>query len=876
MADDSGPKTPTPPAAPTPQGVSARPVESEMRQSFLDYAMSVIVARALPDARDGLKPVHRRILYAMSELGMGPGSAYKKSARVVGEVLGKYHPHGDSAVYEAMVRMAQEWSLRYPLVDGQGNFGSVDGDSAAAMRYTESRLARITLQLLEDLDKETVGFVPNFDATLQEPEVLPAAIPNLLVNGSAGIAVGMATNVPPHNLGEIVDATVRLIDEPGVDALALMDIVKGPDFPTGGIIYGRNGILGELATGRGKILVRGRHEVEAMGGDRERIVFTEIPYQVNKSDLIIKIAELAKEKVVDGISDLRDESDRRGMRVVIELKRDAISDVVLNQLWKHTDLQVTFAVNNLALVDGRPRTMGLKQLLEVFLRHRFEVVTKRTEFELRKAEARAHILEGLLIALSNIDAVVALIRASADPETALGGLMARFGLSELQGKAILDMRLQRLTSLETEAVRAEHAGLVERIAHLKAILGDPKLVYAIIKEELLKVKADFADKRRTEIVEGEAGIDDEALIPEEESVYLLTRERYVKRMPLNTWKHQRRGGRGRRGMKLKGSDTDVESEAAADVVVEASVGSTHDWVCFFTNRGRVYRLKGYQVPTGSTNAKGKPIANLLSLEPGESVQTIIPVRDFDEANQFLVFATRFGRIKRTALSDYKNIRENGIYAVILREGDELLEVHRTDGKSEIILATRNGQACRFEEGQVRVMGRQAGGVRGIRLRGHESEDDDEPGTASPTGDDEADTGEVSDPDEVVSLAVVDPGMQLLSVTERGYGKRTPVEEYRKTRRGGTGVKTIAVNERNGKVVSVRPVHGHESLLAIMRSGVVIRTGVDQIRETGRGAQGVRVVSLDGDDAVTQVVILPPEEEEDLVAAGEPGAAPPAA
>ncbi|HEX2066308.1 MAG TPA: DNA gyrase C-terminal beta-propeller domain-containing protein, partial [Candidatus Thermoplasmatota archaeon] len=522
-----------------------------------------------------------------------------------------------------------------------------------------------------------------------------------------------------------------------------------------------------------------------------------------------------------------------------------------------------FAVNNLALVDGRPRTMGLKQLLEVFLRHRFEVVTRRTAFELRKAEARAHILEGLLIALSNIDEVVALIRASSDPEAALAGLRTRFGLSELQGKAILDMRLQRLTSLETEAVRAEHAGLVEQIARLKAILADPKLVYAIIKEELLKVKADFADARRTEVVEGDVDIDDESLIPEEESVYLLTREKYVKRMPLSTWREQRRGGRGRRGMKLKGGDADVESEASADVVVEASVGSTHDWVCFFTNRGRVYRLKGHQVPTGSTNAKGKPIANLLSLEAGEAVQAIIPVRDFDEPDQFLVFATRFGRIKRTALADYKNIRENGIHAVILRGGDELLEVHRTDGRSEIILATRNGQACRFEEAQVRVMGRQAGGVRGIRLRGHEADEDDEP--AGAVEGEEAEAGEGLDPDEVVSMAVVQPGMQLLSVTERGFGKRTPVEEYRKTRRGGTGVRTIAVNERNGKVVSVRPVHGHESLLAIMRSGVVIRTGVDQIRETGRGAQGVRVVALDGDDAVTQVVILPPEDEAELVA-----------
>ncbi|HUR62614.1 MAG TPA: DNA gyrase subunit A [Candidatus Thermoplasmatota archaeon] len=833
MAEDAPTSNGSTPTTAARSNVSARPVESEMRQSFLDYAMSVIVARALPDARDGLKPVHRRILYAMNELGMGPGSAYKKSARVVGEVLGKYHPHGDSAVYEAMVRMAQDWSLRYPLVDGQGNFGSVDGDSAAAMRYTESRLSRITLQLLEDLDKETVSWVPNFDATLTEPEVLPAAIPNLLVNGSAGIAVGMATNVPPHNLGEIVDATVRLIDHPDADLASLLEIVRGPDFPTAGIIHGRAGILAALTTGRGKILVRGRHEVEEMAGDRERIVFTEIPYQVNKSDLIIKIAELAKEKVIDGISDLRDESDRRGMRIVIELKRDAISDVVLNQLWKHTDLQSTFAVNNLALVDGRPRTMGLKELLQVFLKHRFVVVTRRTEFELKKAEARAHLLEGLLIALANIDAVVALIRASADPETALTGLMARFGLTEVQGKAILDMRLQRLTSLETDAVRSEHAELVKQVAHLRAILADPRLVYGIIKAELLKVKADFADKRRTEIQDGDVDIDDESLIPEEESVFLFTSHGYLKRMPLGTWREQNRGGKGLRGLKTKEEDT----------VVESTVGSTHDFLCFFTNQGRIHWIKGYKVPTGSRAHKGKPVVNLLQLEPNELVETIIPVRDFGEPvpegaeesaqpQPTLFFATKKGTVKRTLLSAFRNVREKGIIAINLDPGDELLSVRKTDGHADIILATKDGQACRFDESEVRVMGRGTTGVRGITL---------EPG------------------DEVVSLAIAEPNTFLVSVTANGYGKRTELEEYRKTRRGAKGVRTIVVNERNGHVIAVRTVQGTESLLMLSEGGMGVRIPVDQMRSMGRSTQGVTLMDLEAGDRITQVAVLPAED-----------------
>ncbi len=815
-------------------GVAARPLEAEMRQSFLDYAMSVIVSRALPDARDGLKPVHRRILYAMNELGMGPGSAYKKSARVVGEVLGKYHPHGDSAVYEAMVRMAQDWSLRYPLVDGQGNFGSIDGDSAAAMRYTEARLAKLSVPLLADLDKETVGFVPNFDATLQEPDVLPCAFPNLLVNGSAGIAVGMATNVPPHNLREIVDAAVRLIDQPDATALDLVELVKGPDFPTGGIIHGRAGVLSALATGRGRLIVRGRHEVET-AGDRERIVFTEVPYQVNKGQLLEQMAELAKDKVIEGIADLRDESDRRGMRIVIDLKRDAIPDVVLNQIWKHTALQSTFAVNNLALVDGRPRTLGVKELLDVFLRHRFFVVTKRTEFELRKAEARAHILEGLLVALFHIDAVVALIRASKDPEDALRGLMANFQLTEAQGKAILDMRLQRLTGLQTQELKDELVELQRQIAHYKKVLGDPNEVNAIIRAELMKARDDFGDDRRTEIVEGDVEVDDESLIPEETSVYLFTQAGYVKRLPLVTWREQNRGGKGLRGMKTKDED----------VVVETAVGSTHDWLCFFTNHGRLHWLKGYRVPTGTRQAKGKPVVNLLQLEANEVVETIIPVHDFEEPDRFLFFATKKGVAKRVELSAFKNVRASGIIAVDLRDGDELLAVRLTDGKREIILATRQGQACRFDETEVRAMGRQAAGVRGVELE---------------------------EGDEVVSVAVAETGTSLLSVTENGYGKRTELEEYRKTHRGGKGVRTIVVNDRNGGVIAVRTVHGTESLLLMTRSGMGVRIPVEQMRSMGRSTQGVTLIRLEEGDKVTQVAVLPADGEDGT--AGEASSTPP--
>jgi len=824
---DPAPEKEMPRATEFAKQVVPRPIESEMRQSFLDYAMSVIVSRALPDARDGLKPVHRRILYAMGEMGMSHTQSYKKSAYVVGEVLGKYHPHGDSSVYDAMVRMAQGWSLRYPMVDGQGNFGSVDGDGAAAMRYTESRLARIASPMLTDIDKDTIDWAPNYDGKLQEPRVLPAAVPNLLINGADGIAVGMATKVPPHNLAEVVDAAVRVIDDPDVAPIDLAEQVQGPDFPTGGIIYGRSGILQALLTGRGRIVVRGKYDIERMSGDRDRIVFTEIPYQVNKAQVLMLIAELAKDKVVEGISDLRDESDRRGMRMVIELKRDAITDVVLNQLWKHTPLQNAFNVNNLALVDGRPRTLDLKSLLQVFLKHRHEVVARRTRHDLEKAEARAHVLEGLLIALDRIDEVIELIRASKDPDTAREGLMGTFGLSEVQAKAILDMRLQRLTGLESDAVRSEHEDLMGKIAHFKDLLSDDAKIYAVVKDELLKVREDFGDARRTAIEEGEIDIEDEALIPEEASVYMFTREGYLKRMPLDTYREQKRGGKGLRGFKAK----------EEDFIIGTAVGSTHDWLCFFTNLGRVHWLKGYKVPVGSRNSRGKPVVNLVQLDEGERVETIIPVRDFEETGQSLFFATKRGIVKKTPLSAYKNVRVVGIKAINLAEDDELLAVRKTDGHQEVVLATRNGQAVRFDESDVRSMGRVSTGVRGVRLR---------------------------DGDVVVSMALAEPGCQLLTVTEKGYGKRTPLEDYRKTNRGGIGVRTIVVNDRNGGVVAIRSVVGDESVLVTTKEGIVIRSRVAEIGQKGRSTQGVRIMRLSKGDLVTQVAILPPGEEDEDV------------
>jgi DNA gyrase subunit A len=861
-----------PAGIPTPTDVpsdrrEARTIEQEMRQSFLDYAMSVIVSRALPDARDGLKPVHRRIMYAMGELGMGHTQGYKKSAYVVGEVLGKYHPHGDSSVYDAMVRMAQQWSLRYPLVDGQGNFGSVDGDSAAAMRYTEAKLAKISSQMLGDIDKDTVDWDPNYDGRLKEPHVLPAAIPNLLINGADGIAVGMATKVAPHNLTEVLNAVMHLIANPEAQVVDLMEFVSGPDFPTGGIIYGRSGIRQAYATGKGRIIVRGLHHIEPMGNDKERIVFEELPYQVNKANLLMHIADLAKDKVIEGISDLRDESDRRGMRMVIELKKDAITDVILNQLWKHTPLQSSYSINNLALVNGLPRTLDLKTMLQVFIDHRFDVVTRRTQYELSKAQARAHLLEGLIFGLDYIEEIVELIKRSNDanearaflqgatplpasvrkllegreglPDVAgIGDNYTPFALSDLQAKAILEMRLQKLTGLESEALRTEHAELMERIAYYTGVLADAQLVYGIIQEELAKVLADFGDERRTRIEDGEIDIEDEDLIPEETSVFTFTKDGYLKRMPLDTYKEQNRGGKGLMGMKSKEDDH----------VLGTTVGSTHDWLCFFTNTGRIHWLKGYRVPAGSRQSRGKPVQNLINLDDGEKIENIIPVRNFEVDGEFLFFATKNGLVKKTPLSAYKNIRQVGIKAIELRDGDELLAVRKTDGNQDIILATSNGQACRFDEDEVRSMGRVAAGVRGIKLA---------PGAS------------------VVAIAIAELGVELLTVTRNGYGKRTVLEEYRKTHRGGKGVRTIIVNERNGDVCALRTVEGDESLLVISKEGMVVRTPVSQVSQQGRSTQGVRVVRVSDGDVVTQVAVLRIEDDDagdDSAPADDPAAA----
>jgi DNA gyrase subunit A len=823
MADDDPSGDPVPTTIAPSDRREARPVEAEMRQSFLDYAMSVIVSRALPDARDGLKPVHRRILYAMKELGMSHTQSYKKSAYVVGEVLGKYHPHGDSAVYEAMVRMAQQWSLRYPLVDGQGNFGSVDGDSAAAMRYTEAKLAKITREMLTDIDKDTVNWNPNYDASLKEPAVLPSAIPNLLVNGSDGIAVGMATKIPPYNLGEVLSASIHLIDNPEATPSDLMEFVQGPDFPTGGIIYGRSGPASAIVTGKGRIMVRGKYEIEDASKDKQRIVFTEIPYQVNKANLLMHIADLARDKVIEGISDLRDESDREGMRVVIELKKDAITDVVLNQLWKHTPLQNGFSANQLALVNGRPLTLGLKEMLTVHTSHRFEVITRRTQFDLTKAQARDHIVEGLLIALDRIDEVVALIKGSKDAESANNGLQSQFGLSDKQAKAILEMRLQKLTGLETTALRDEHEELLAFIKECESILGDEGRIYTIIKEDFIRIKDEFSDGRRTEIVDGEIDIEDEDLIPEEESVYMYTAEGYLKRMPLDTYREQNRGGKGLKGMKSKDEDH----------LIGTTVGSTHTWLCFFTNSGRIHWLRGHRVPTGSRQSRGKPVQNLIQLDEGEKVENIVAVEDFEEEGQFMFFATRGGVVKKTPLFAYKNIKKTGIKAIELRDGDTLLSVRKTDGNQDIILASRNGQACRFDEADVRSMGRVSTGVRGIRLNAG---------------------------DAVASMAIAEAGAQILTITENGYGKRTMLEEYRKTNRGGKGVRTIKVNERNGPVQAIRTVQGDESLLLVTKDGMVVRSPVNQVSQQGRDTQGVTVMRTDDGDIITQVAVLPAVDE----------------
>jgi DNA gyrase subunit A len=796
-----------------------RSIEEEMKTSYIDYAMSVIVGRALPDARDGLKPVHRRILYAMHESGMTPTKPYKKSARVVGEVLGKYHPHGDLAVYDAMVRMAQNFSLRYMLIDGQGNFGSVDGDSAAAMRYTESRLNKLAGEMLEDIDKNTVDFVPNYDDSLKEPTVLPSKLPNLLINGSSGIAVGMATNMPPHNLGEIVDGIVHVIDNPESDVRDLMNIIKAPDFPTGGIICGINGVVSAYTIGRGLIRVRAKTKIEQGKKDKDRIIVTEIPYQVNKSNLLEAIANLVKERKVDGITDLRDESDRKGMRIVIELRRDAIPDIILKQLYKHTQMQTTFGIINLALVNNQPKVMSLFELIQHYINHRKDVLTRRTQFELEKAEKRAHILEGLMVALDNIDEVIKIIRKSKSLDEAKDSLSAKFLISQEQTKAILEMRLQKLTGLERQSVKDEHEETKKKIAIFRKILGDESEIYDLIKTELLEIKEKYGDARRTEIdYEATDDYDIEELIPVEEMVVTITNTGYIKRIPLDTYRTQKRGGVGLIGMETK----------EEDFVVDLFVTSTHNFILFFSNKGKVYWLKTYKIPTGGRHAKGKAIINLLPrLEKGEEINAAIPIEEFTSA-QYLTFVTKKGRIKKTVLSAYSRPMITGIRAVNLRDGDELVQTKLTNGRKEIIIATKNGQAVRFNEEDVRPMGRVASGVIGVRLK--------------------------SD-DEVVGMSVVEEDSVLLTITENGYGKRSSVSTYRKTKRGAQGVKNIRISEKNGRVVCVKEVLSDDELIVTSKRGMIIRIPVRGIRVQGRATMGVRVMRMKEGDKVVSVARL---------------------
>jgi DNA gyrase subunit A len=827
-----------------------RSIEEELKASFLDYSMSVIVSRAIPDVRDGLKPVQRRILYAMRDMGLTAQAQYKKSARVVGEVLGKYHPHGDMAVYEAMVRMAQTFSLRYPLVDGQGNFGSVDGDPAAAMRYTEARLSRITNELLEDIDKETVDFTPNFDDSLEEPSVLPGLLPNLLVNGASGIAVGMATNIPPHNMNEVCDGIIHLIDDPSVSVQDLMGHVKGPDFPTGGIIRGTSGIHAAYFTGRGRVVVRGKTHIEDRPGDKQAIIVTELPYQVNKANLLVSIADLVKEKKIEGITDLRDESDRHGMRVVIELKRGMVADVILNQLYAHTALQSTFGVLNLSLVAGRPRILDLKQTMEEYIKHREEIVRRATEFDLKKAREKLHVLEGLLIALASIEEVIELIRASRDPEEAKGLLMERFVLSEIQAKAILDMRLARLTSLEVEEVRREAEETRAFIQRCEEILADRAERMRIIRAQVVHLKEKYGDARRTEITEMEADFLDEDLIPREDSVVVMTRDGYVKRTPLELYRMQNRGGKGLRGMKVKEEDQ----------VIHLFQAHSHDWILFFTDKGKVHWLKSYRIPPGARHSKGKAIVNLLEgLESDERIMACIPTAEFP-ADRYLVFATRDGKIKRTELSAYQHVRTSGIKAIKLEEGDELLGVRVTDGDQLIMLATANGQACTFRESDVRPMGRDTTGVRGIRLRSGDHVVSVATFRSIEMASGEEESAAAEDAEELegeVARPVVGHGPYVLTLTQNGFGKVVHLSEYRLTNRGGLGVRTLNVSTKSGKLVAVRAVEGNEHLLVSTVGGMVVRFPVEQVRLTkSRAATGVILMRLETEDQVRTIAVLP--------------------
>ena len=798
-------------------------IASEMKKSYIDYAMSVIVGRALPDVRDGLKPVHRRILFSMSELNLTPDKPYRKSARIVGDVLGKYHPHGDTAVYYAMVRMAQDFSTRGLLVDGHGNFGSVDGDSPAAMRYTEAKMSKLALELLRDIDKETVDFVPNFDESLKEPSVLPSRYPNLLVNGSNGIAVGMATSIPPHNLGEVIDATVHLIDNPECSVDDLMNYVKGPDFPTSAIIMGKENIAEAYRTGRGKVKVRSRAVIEELPKGRQQIVVTEIPYQVNKARLVERIAELVKEKKLEGISDLRDESNRNGMRIVIELKRDANANIVLNNLYKHSQMEDTFSIIMLALVNGVPKVLNLKEMLYYYVEHQKDVVTRRTKFELNKAEARAHILEGLRIALDNIDAVISLIRGSKTTGEAKAGLMDKFGLTDIQAQAILDMRLQRLTGLEREKIEEEYSELMKKIEYLRSILADERLLLGVIKDEIIAIKEKYADDRRTEIRHAEGEINMRDLIDDEEIAITLTHFGYIKRVPLDTYKSQNRGGKGIAAM----------STREEDFVKHLVTTSTHSRLLFFTNKGRVFRLDAFEIPEGKRKAKGTAIVNLLQLAPNEKITTLIPVDHHNEEELYLLLATKKGIVKKTNREEFKNINKSGLIAIGLRNDDELIDVKITDGKKDVLLVTENGMSIRFNETDIRPMGRTAMGVKGITL---------------------------SEEDRVVSMNLADEGQELLVVSEKGFGKRTDIEEYRVQSRAGKGIKTYNIFEKTGKIVGAEMVNDSDQIMIINSDGILIRLEVGGISIYGRVTSGVKLMKTEDEVNVVSIAKINMDEE----------------
>ncbi len=797
-------------------------IEDELKSSYIDYSMSVIVSRALPDVRDGLKPVHRRILYGMNELSLTPTRPYKKSARIVGEVLGKYHPHGDSAVYDTMVRMVQDFSLRYPLVQGQGNFGSVDGDSAAAMRYTEARMAPIALEMLRDLEKDTVDFQPNFDDSLQEPRVMPALLPNLLVNGTGGIAVGMATNIPPHNLGEIIDGLSAMIENPDISPEDLMKLVKAPDFPTGGIIFGYQGVQDAYLTGRGKIIVRGRANIETLKNGRENIIISELPYQVNKANLIEKIAELVKAGKIEGISNIRDESDRDGMRIVIETKRDGNPEVVLNNLYKHTQMQVTFGAIMLALVDGRPKVLALKEIMQHFLEFRHEVVIRRTKFELAEAERRAHILEGYLIALDNIDEVIETIKKSRDVDAARSNLMRKFKLSEIQAKAILDMRLQRLTGLERKKIEDEYKETIKLIARLRGILENATLRWQVIGDELRALRDKYSDDRRTEVIYDYADFKLEDMIAEEDVVITISHQGFIKRTPVSTYRRQGRGGKG-----VAGSATRDD-----DFVEHMFIASTHHYILFFTDKGRCYWLKVFEVPEGGRTARGRAIINLISKQKDENVAAFVTVKEFTDT-QYIMMSTSLGTVKKTVLSAYGNPRSTGIIAINLSEGDNLIDAKITDGNSDILIATRNGQAIRFTESDVRDMGRNATGVRGIALAGD---------------------------DIVIGMVVGRPNGNVLVVSEHGYGKRSEVSSYRHTKRGGKGVITMNVTAKTGPVLSIKDVSDQDDIVIITSRGQVIRQHVRKLRVMGRNTQGVRLIDLRDGDSIADVARVSSDTE----------------